>query len=1108
MVENDRASAWVNCNTIPGKQLSRQSKLPFYVGDWCVIPDQCQLQSNQQIKHIQPKLMDVLLHLSEHPNQVISTDDLIEACWMGLPMNDNPIHKTIAQLRKALGDSSDIPRYIKTIPRKGYMLIARVAAGQNNSSPVDPYWLDHPPFPGQHGFRSHHKDIFFGREPALRACLKLIERLGPKDNCLLHLSGASGCGKSSFIRAGILPRLLNPYKPFKLTFTGAIDWDLSVHTEVRSLLQVLHQHGLFSAAVSEEALWHTWQQEPQKLLHCLTAKPAAAEKTVLFIDQLEHWLSGLHQDAALRIRVDGLWQLLEYLQQSQRFLIIMACRDETGAALQDALQPVCEHWLEYRLAEMKIIEQLEWLEQTVQAAGLFFAVQADRQQSLLDLLRHLMERHHFSTATMQQVMKQLYESREVSQLSFNALYDAGGVEGIMEARYEGFFAALEPDQQRAVYRLFPWLIGLESVEHNRPALKHQPHSLVCELVGAELCGRLIDARLLKTTLRGQQVSVGFQEKHMPQLWRRLGQWVKEHQQPLRQQLELQFLCRRWQRAGKPRSGLLSAADHRRYQAAFSQLESRIPDDLQGYLQASLQGTQSSRWRQAAAILLIGGLAAGWLWSHRAHLDSRDRAEQSGTQLMALSNHLTEQVGPELKARGAWQLLQESQTRLLTVYQQIPVNQHTERQLINHATTLNTLGELSFNQRDQQQASAYFKQAVNLLTDNPHGGIPMVMNQLMLSHYWLGYLAFSERDHQRTAIHWQQYLHIAKELRRLEPGKSQWTLEHSYALNNLGSMYEKTGQLEQAAAHFARSIELKQNLARQQPDDLILLADLADSLSWQGNIFRKQGALKQALEAYQESAVLTARLPDKSKSGTTKLHRESLASHRMAVVHFDLGQVSEAQALASEAIARSQQLNQLEPENNDHKKELIGLHLLNATINRHTGDFDAALNHIQQASELIDYFRLNLQMTPKIAAYQMRVKQQQAQIFHHYGQPESAEFALQQGLQTWQDHDLSAQRMARVAYVMLNLHWARLRQARFEVTDTAQIDHLEEAWQHITQLLAENPEDRQLMAIHLAFQHARTGTSSHPEYIKSLQESEYRNPEYYQPLIDQQLISYH
>lgn len=75
---------------------------------------------------LEPKAMAVLMYLAQHPGQVISAGELIEAVWQGRPMGDNPVYRCIAQLRRALGDHSRAPTYIATVPTKGYRLIAPV----------------------------------------------------------------------------------------------------------------------------------------------------------------------------------------------------------------------------------------------------------------------------------------------------------------------------------------------------------------------------------------------------------------------------------------------------------------------------------------------------------------------------------------------------------------------------------------------------------------------------------------------------------------------------------------------------------------------------------------------------------------------------------------------------------------------------------------------------------------------------------------------------------------------------------------------------------------------------------------------------------------------
>lgn len=76
---------------------------------------------------LEPKTMAVLMHLVERAGEVVSASELIDTVWHGRPMGDNPVYRCIAQLRRALGDDPRAPRYIATVPTKGYRLIAPVA---------------------------------------------------------------------------------------------------------------------------------------------------------------------------------------------------------------------------------------------------------------------------------------------------------------------------------------------------------------------------------------------------------------------------------------------------------------------------------------------------------------------------------------------------------------------------------------------------------------------------------------------------------------------------------------------------------------------------------------------------------------------------------------------------------------------------------------------------------------------------------------------------------------------------------------------------------------------------------------------------------------------
>src|SRR5690242_11737831 len=77
---------------------------------------------------LEPKAMAVLVYLADRAGQVVSANELIDAVWRGRPMGDNPVYRCIAQLRRALGDDPRAPRYIATVPTKGYRLVVPVVA--------------------------------------------------------------------------------------------------------------------------------------------------------------------------------------------------------------------------------------------------------------------------------------------------------------------------------------------------------------------------------------------------------------------------------------------------------------------------------------------------------------------------------------------------------------------------------------------------------------------------------------------------------------------------------------------------------------------------------------------------------------------------------------------------------------------------------------------------------------------------------------------------------------------------------------------------------------------------------------------------------------------
>ncbi len=105
----------------------------FRVGEWLVETELNRLSKSDKSIQLEPKSMDVLVYLCRRPAAVVSTNEIIDSVWGGRPMGDNPVYKSVAKLRRALGDDANCPVYIATVAKKGYRLVANVADAPTDS---------------------------------------------------------------------------------------------------------------------------------------------------------------------------------------------------------------------------------------------------------------------------------------------------------------------------------------------------------------------------------------------------------------------------------------------------------------------------------------------------------------------------------------------------------------------------------------------------------------------------------------------------------------------------------------------------------------------------------------------------------------------------------------------------------------------------------------------------------------------------------------------------------------------------------------------------------------------------------------------------------------
>lgn len=159
------------------------------------------------------KYFDVLVLLVSRSGQLMEKRRIFEEAWPGIIVSDASLTQCVKEIRRQLQDDAIRPRYIKTVPKHGYMFIAPVQEirepEENSPEPVSlsvtvppslsvvarPYkFLDY--------YTEQDAGLFFGREDEI-----VVVRSQILSHRSFLLYGRSGVGKSSMLRAGLIPRL-------------------------------------------------------------------------------------------------------------------------------------------------------------------------------------------------------------------------------------------------------------------------------------------------------------------------------------------------------------------------------------------------------------------------------------------------------------------------------------------------------------------------------------------------------------------------------------------------------------------------------------------------------------------------------------------------------------------------------------------------------------------------------------------------------------------------------------------------------------------------------------------------------------------------------------
>src|SRR6201996_6546843 len=111
-------------------QARESLNLLYFFDKFALDPLRRELRCGAAAIAMEPQAFDLLLHLIRHREQVVSRDQLIEQIWDGRIVSESALSTRINAVRKAIGDSGNEQRLIRTLPRKGVRFVGEVREGR------------------------------------------------------------------------------------------------------------------------------------------------------------------------------------------------------------------------------------------------------------------------------------------------------------------------------------------------------------------------------------------------------------------------------------------------------------------------------------------------------------------------------------------------------------------------------------------------------------------------------------------------------------------------------------------------------------------------------------------------------------------------------------------------------------------------------------------------------------------------------------------------------------------------------------------------------------------------------------------------------------------
>ncbi|MFA4985490.1 MAG: hypothetical protein WC712_02800 [Candidatus Brocadiia bacterium] len=363
-----------------------------------------------------------------------------------------------------------------------------VTFGDARESTLSITWTEGSPFRGLSAFEYEHAAIFYGRS---RATSEVINTLRKRaiDGCpFILLLGMSGCGKSSLVRAGILPLLTQPgviegiglwrYAAMKPSETTGDLFD----GLASALLKDTALPELACDGTTASQLAATLRENPASaypLVKGALAQAALSAKGsgkppearfALVLDQLEEVFTRTDVTPEQRARF---FESINSLVRSGRAWVIGIMRSDYYPRCSEVqtLSALKEGSGQYDVLPPSPAEIAQMIRRPALSAGLLFEKHPKTHESLDEVILAAASSDPASLPLLEFTLEELYKKRQVGGLlTFAAYEELGGVEGSLANRADEVFRSLDMEAQKALPRVLRALVTAGSHE-SRPARK-------------------------------------------------------------------------------------------------------------------------------------------------------------------------------------------------------------------------------------------------------------------------------------------------------------------------------------------------------------------------------------------------------------------------------------------------------------------------------------------------------------------------------------------------------------------------------------------------------------------------------------------------------------